>query len=463
MAGVALMVRHRRAGSEPRTHDRSNGRHRRLSDGAPGGYDLASSQNDIKRMLVFSTVLQARTSCSWRLGVGAFPGGLFHLDTHAFFKALLFLGSGALIHALHGEQDLRDMVDSGRSCRSPIGRFSPARSPLPACRSSWASRRTRFCGRPSRTDTPCSGLAVVTAFPTATYMFRLLYLAFFGPSRGASLRAALGLPARRSHRRWRSRLSRRRLTRWWGAMSAFRMRLCMAATASKRFWSRASRAPTAFAAQGEAAGQQRRPPKAGRRVARHGHRAGAHAGLHTGCAWAASLWRRRFSMLESRALAEAIAARFPGLHRLLLSILRGPTLRRGHRAADPGHFVRLAVARYRCLGRSTAPSTAWAWSCVAGAQVRRRLQTARRARGMSIFLGAVTGPGPPRGTSTSRRRAEPVCSRRSTALQPRTARPTPLTVPSIRPASTPRQSSRRGALDRPDDGGVVDLVYVGIR
>ena len=65
-------------------------------------------QNDIKRVLAYSTVSQLGYMFL-AMGVGAFAGGVFHLFTHAFFKALLFLGSGAVIHALHGEQDLRNM------------------------------------------------------------------------------------------------------------------------------------------------------------------------------------------------------------------------------------------------------------------------------------------------------------------------------------------------------------------
>ncbi len=65
-------------------------------------------QNDIKRVLAYSTVSQLGYMFL-AMGVGAFGAGIFHLYTHAFFKALLFLGSGAVIHALSGEQDLRRM------------------------------------------------------------------------------------------------------------------------------------------------------------------------------------------------------------------------------------------------------------------------------------------------------------------------------------------------------------------
>ena len=65
-------------------------------------------QNDIKRVLAYSTVSQLGYMFL-ALGVGAFTAGVFHVFTHAFFKALLFLGSGSVIHAMSGEQDMRSM------------------------------------------------------------------------------------------------------------------------------------------------------------------------------------------------------------------------------------------------------------------------------------------------------------------------------------------------------------------
>jgi NADH-quinone oxidoreductase subunit L len=65
-------------------------------------------QNDIKRVLAYSTVSQLGYMFL-AMGVGAYAAGIFHLMTHAFFKALLFLGAGSVIHALHGEQDMRNM------------------------------------------------------------------------------------------------------------------------------------------------------------------------------------------------------------------------------------------------------------------------------------------------------------------------------------------------------------------
>ncbi len=69
---------------------------------------IGIAQTDIKRVLAYSTVSQLGYMLA-ALGVGAFVGGIFHLMTHAFFKALLFLGSGSVIMAMHHEQDMRKM------------------------------------------------------------------------------------------------------------------------------------------------------------------------------------------------------------------------------------------------------------------------------------------------------------------------------------------------------------------
>ena len=78
---------------------------------------IALVQNDIKRVLAYSTVSQLGYMFL-ALGVGAFAAGAFHVFTHAFFKALLFLGAGSVIHAMSGEQDMRNMGDLHR--RIPI-------------------------------------------------------------------------------------------------------------------------------------------------------------------------------------------------------------------------------------------------------------------------------------------------------------------------------------------------------
>jgi NADH-quinone oxidoreductase subunit L len=141
-------------------------------------------QNDIKRVLAYSTVSQLGYMFL-AMGVGAFAGGIFHLYTHAFFKALLFLGSGAVIHALDGEQDLRHM--GGLRTALPItfwtfliGTLAIAGVPL---LSGFFSKDEILGQTYAHGDHLLWVLGVVAAFLTATYMFRLLYLAFFGERR----------------------------------------------------------------------------------------------------------------------------------------------------------------------------------------------------------------------------------------------------------------------------------------
>ncbi|HUF47995.1 MAG TPA: NADH-quinone oxidoreductase subunit L [Vicinamibacterales bacterium] len=143
-------------------------------------------QNDIKRVLAYSTISQLGYMFL-AMGVGAFGAGIFHLYTHAFFKALLFLGSGAVIHALHGQQDMRWM--GGLRHKLPltfwtfvVGTVAIAGiPPLAGFFSKDEILWKTFAGG----HTVLWALAVVTAFLTATYMFRLLYLTFFGERRYA--------------------------------------------------------------------------------------------------------------------------------------------------------------------------------------------------------------------------------------------------------------------------------------
>jgi NADH-quinone oxidoreductase subunit L len=141
-------------------------------------------QNDIKRVLAYSTVSQLGYMFL-AMGVGAFAGGIFHLYTHAFFKALLFLGSGAIIHALDGEQDLRHMGGLRKALPITfwtflIGTLAIAGVPL---LSGFFSKDEILGHTYEHGDHLLWAIGVVTAFLTATYMFRLLYLAFFGERR----------------------------------------------------------------------------------------------------------------------------------------------------------------------------------------------------------------------------------------------------------------------------------------
>jgi NADH-quinone oxidoreductase subunit L len=148
---------------------------------------IALVQNDIKRVLAYSTVSQLGYMFL-ALGVGAFAAGVFHVFTHSFFKALLFLGSGSVIHALSGEQDMRNMGDLQRRIPTTYKTMLIATLAIAGIfpfagffskdeilwqtwtRESDAYRLLWFIGY---------GTALMTAF----YMFRLMYLTFYSPSR----------------------------------------------------------------------------------------------------------------------------------------------------------------------------------------------------------------------------------------------------------------------------------------
>jgi NADH-quinone oxidoreductase subunit L len=143
-------------------------------------------QNDIKRVLAYSTVSQLGYMFL-AMGVGAFGAGIFHLYTHAFFKALLFLGSGAVIHALHGEQDIRNMGGLKKYLPVTYWTFiigSLAISGVPLLSGFFSKDEILF-------ETFVRGhqwmwvMGVVTSFLTATYMWRLVHLTFHGQPRFA--------------------------------------------------------------------------------------------------------------------------------------------------------------------------------------------------------------------------------------------------------------------------------------
>ncbi len=146
-------------------------------------------QNDIKRVLAYSTVSQLGYMFA-ACGVGAFAAGIFHLVTHAFFKALLFLGSGSVIHGMSGEQDMRRM--GGLRDKLPltawtmfVGCLAIAGFPLLSGFFSkdeilWSAFKIGGYGR------VVWAIAFVTAGLTAFYMFRLYHMTFSGSFRGTS-------------------------------------------------------------------------------------------------------------------------------------------------------------------------------------------------------------------------------------------------------------------------------------
>jgi NADH-quinone oxidoreductase subunit L len=155
-------------------------------------------QYDIKRVLAYSTVSQLgymflamgvgayATALGWPdIGLAAFAAGAFHLMTHAFFKALLFLGSGSVIHAMAGEQDMRRMGGLKRYLPDTyitmlIGTLAIAGIfPLAGFFS-----KDEILFRTFLTNKVIWGFAVVTALMTAFYMYRLMSMTFFGGYRG---------------------------------------------------------------------------------------------------------------------------------------------------------------------------------------------------------------------------------------------------------------------------------------
>ena len=151
-------------------------------------------QNDIKKVLAYSTVSQLGYMFLG-VGVGAYASGIFHLYTHAFFKALLFLGSGAVIHAMSGEQDIRKMGQLwGKIPQTSkvflIGCVAIAGIPPLAGFFSkdeilWQALVSG--GGPGKFSsafaTTLFWVGVGAATMTAFYMFRLLYLTFFNSDR----------------------------------------------------------------------------------------------------------------------------------------------------------------------------------------------------------------------------------------------------------------------------------------
>ena len=147
---------------------------------------IAVTQTDIKRVLAYSTVSQLGYMFL-AMGVGAFGAGVFHVMTHAFFKALLFLGSGSVILAVHHEQDMRKM--GALKNKLPItymtmllGTF--AISGIPFFSGFFSKDEILWKAYSSPLGGPWLwGVGFLTAGLTAFYMFRMIYLTFHGESR----------------------------------------------------------------------------------------------------------------------------------------------------------------------------------------------------------------------------------------------------------------------------------------
>jgi NADH-quinone oxidoreductase subunit L len=147
-------------------------------------------QNDIKKVLAYSTVSQLGFMFI-AVGVGGFVAGIFHLVTHAFFKACLFLGSGSVIHAMSGEQDIRKMGGLKDKIPQTFRTFQFATyaiAGLPFA-SGFFSKDEILASAWATPFLPGAGkfvwlLGTLAAFLTAFYMYRLYYLTFYGTFRG---------------------------------------------------------------------------------------------------------------------------------------------------------------------------------------------------------------------------------------------------------------------------------------
>ncbi|SFL88243.1 NADH-quinone oxidoreductase subunit L [Paenibacillus sp. 1_12] len=146
---------------------------------------IGTAQNDIKRILAYSTVSQLGYMMM-ALGIGtsvAYTAGIFHLLTHAFFKALLFLGAGSVIHAVH-TQDIHEMGGVGSKMKVTAWTFgigTLALSGIPPLSGFWS--KDAILSEAYSHNMPLFWVGLIAAFFTAFYMSRLFFLVFMGKPR----------------------------------------------------------------------------------------------------------------------------------------------------------------------------------------------------------------------------------------------------------------------------------------
>ncbi len=150
---------------------------------------IAIAQRDIKKVLAFSTVSQLGFMVL-AMGVGAYAAGMFHLVTHAYFKALLFMAAGSVIHALHGEQDLAKMggLKTHLVRTTLVFLFGYAAIVGLPPFSGWFSKDQILYGVYASGHRVLFWIALVSALLTAIYMTRLLCMVFWGILRNANIR-----------------------------------------------------------------------------------------------------------------------------------------------------------------------------------------------------------------------------------------------------------------------------------
>jgi NADH-quinone oxidoreductase subunit L len=156
---------------------------------------IATQQNDIKRILAYSTLSQLGYMVL-AVGVAAPGAAMFHLFTHAFFKALLFLGAGAVIHSMHHEQDIWKMGGLKNHMPWTFLTFLAGTLALTGCPflSGFWSKDAILLAAQHRSPV-FFGLGLATAFLTAFYMFRLFVVVFLGKPRSDGARRAHEAPA----------------------------------------------------------------------------------------------------------------------------------------------------------------------------------------------------------------------------------------------------------------------------
>jgi len=150
---------------------------------------IALTQNDIKRVLAYSTISQLGYMVT-AMGLSGLGAGTFHLITHAFFKALLFLGAGSVIHGTH-VQDIREMGGLFKKMPQTAVTFiiaSLALSGVPPLSGFWSKDEILLAAFGSG-NFLVFGILLLTAFMTAFYMFRLIFLTFFGAARNHEVHA----------------------------------------------------------------------------------------------------------------------------------------------------------------------------------------------------------------------------------------------------------------------------------
>jgi NADH-quinone oxidoreductase subunit L len=286
-------------------------------------------QNDIKRVLAYSTVSQLGYMFL-AMGVGAYAAGIFHLYTHAFFKALLFLGSGAVIHALAGEQDMRRMGGLRRELPLTYWTFvigALAIAGVPGLAGFFSKDDILF-------RTYAGGhtllwlVGLLTSLLTAAYMFRVVFLTFHGERRTERAPAAPAQPDEEEptpqaathhlHDAPRS-MATALVALAIGSVLAGYIGLPAALGGSNRFERFLAPSFEAPADAGGIAGRTDTDPM------REGEADRASEGLELGLMAVSTLAALGgigiavFFFLKNRQRADAVAERFSGLHALLLN------------------------------------------------------------------------------------------------------------------------------------------------